>query len=336
MKIALYAICKNEEKFIFNWLINALSTDIDYICVLDTGSTDETYNILTDWAKMYPDRIKVAQKIITPWRFDVARNESMNLIPDDADWWLCTDIDEQIDISALKPLIEEAQKHSFVTINTIYYLYNWGDDRIFWYDKLHRNGVAGKWVGAVHEAFTPDVPELATGTIDKILVSHHPDPEKSRSYYLDLLKVRADENPDDIMSWAYLMLEYTYHQDWSAALKIIRTHLLNYARDHTSSELAKYIWFWAGKCYRNLGNNILALHYFMLSGAHDCYEARLERMEIFIELIDYRKARRELNALITMIDDGIKPTHFWMELVNSHTYGFGERLSEAISEIMQI
>ena len=37
-KVCVYAICKNEEKFIEKWY-NSIK-EADYICVLDTGSND--------------------------------------------------------------------------------------------------------------------------------------------------------------------------------------------------------------------------------------------------------------------------------------------------------
>ena len=43
VKLCVYAICKNEEKFVERWL-DAVD-EADYITVLDTGSTDNTKNI---------------------------------------------------------------------------------------------------------------------------------------------------------------------------------------------------------------------------------------------------------------------------------------------------
>lgn len=43
-KIAIYAICKNEEKFVDKWVESML--EADYICVMDTGSTDNTFLLL--------------------------------------------------------------------------------------------------------------------------------------------------------------------------------------------------------------------------------------------------------------------------------------------------
>lgn len=66
----------------------------DYVCVLDTGSSDGTYEDLLNLQKEWPAKVIVKQETITPWRFDVARNKSMELIPEDADILVCTDFDE--------------------------------------------------------------------------------------------------------------------------------------------------------------------------------------------------------------------------------------------------
>ena len=88
MKIAVYAIAKDEEKFVDRWYETA--KEADYVCVLDTGSADKT----VDKLKSYNCIVKT--KIIQPWRFDVARNESLKIIPEDADVLVCLDLDEII------------------------------------------------------------------------------------------------------------------------------------------------------------------------------------------------------------------------------------------------
>ena len=85
-KICVYAICKNEEQFVDRW-VNSMK-EADEIYVLDTGSTDNTVNKLIELG------VNVSQKIINPWRFEVARNESLNLVPEDTDICICTDLDE--------------------------------------------------------------------------------------------------------------------------------------------------------------------------------------------------------------------------------------------------
>ena len=77
VKVCVYAICKNEEKFVDRWYESI--KDADKIVVLDTGSTDSTMEKLLN---LPSPQVSVYQETITPWRFDTARNESLKLIPD--------------------------------------------------------------------------------------------------------------------------------------------------------------------------------------------------------------------------------------------------------------
>ncbi|NLK39091.1 MAG: hypothetical protein GX303_02415 [Clostridiales bacterium] len=68
-KTSVYAIRKNEEKFIDRW-IDAVY-EADEVAVLDTGLTDNSVRKLRDsGAIVYEERI-------TPWRLDIAKNESL-------------------------------------------------------------------------------------------------------------------------------------------------------------------------------------------------------------------------------------------------------------------
>ena len=86
MKVIVYAIRKNEEKFAKRWADNM--SEADEIYVLDTGSQDKTIEILKQ------NGVIVKQGLIYPWRFDTARNLSLDLVPWDADICVCTDLDE--------------------------------------------------------------------------------------------------------------------------------------------------------------------------------------------------------------------------------------------------
>ena len=86
MKIIVYAICKNESKFVNRWMDSM--TEADAVVVLDTGSSDDTVE------KLRRRGATVEQAEILPWRFDTARNRSLALVPDDADICVCTDLDE--------------------------------------------------------------------------------------------------------------------------------------------------------------------------------------------------------------------------------------------------
>lgn len=89
--------------------------EADEIYVLDIGSTDSTIR------KLKEKNVIVKQKIITPWRFDVARNESLNLVPIDTDICVCTDLDEVFE----KGWRKELEKNWTKNTPRARYTYNW-------------------------------------------------------------------------------------------------------------------------------------------------------------------------------------------------------------------
>lgn len=191
-KICVYAICKNESKFVKQWLDSM--SEADYIVVLDTGSTDNTYELLKEDSRV----TCVQQEVINPWRFDVARTKSMELIPEDANILVCTDFDEIFD----KGWAEWLRNNWIEGYHTCcWYPYVWGHGEqgenqfVFQCNKIHDRGY--KWVFPVHEVLQPiegkKVNILMAG--DNIWLHHWQDKEKSRSNYLDLLKLAVEENP---------------------------------------------------------------------------------------------------------------------------------------------
>lgn len=77
MKIVVYAICKNEAGYAERWM--ASMAEADGVYVLDTGSTDGTAERLRALGAV------VVEERVEPWRFDTARNRSLELVPEDAD-----------------------------------------------------------------------------------------------------------------------------------------------------------------------------------------------------------------------------------------------------------
>ena len=63
------------------------AADADYRIVADTGSTDDTVERLTRAG------VTVHRIAVRPWRFDVARNAAIALIPDDVDVCCTMDMD---------------------------------------------------------------------------------------------------------------------------------------------------------------------------------------------------------------------------------------------------
>ena len=217
MKICVYAICKNEEKFIDRWYESV--KDADYICVLDTGSTDGTIE------KLKLHNIIYDQKVISPWRFDVARNESLKLVPSDTDIFVCLDLDEILSIG----WIDEIKKIYNENITRFYYKFVWNYNEdgsegiVFFGEKIHGRGY--QWKYPVHEILTKvdGTPEVRAEV--GICIEHHADNTKSRSNYLPLLEVAYSENPEDDRTVHYLGREYFFYGQWEKAIEILKLHL---------------------------------------------------------------------------------------------------------------
>ncbi len=217
-KICVYAISKNEEKFVKRWYESVKEADSIY--VLDTGSTDKTISMLKDLG------VNVSVKEIKPWRFDVARNESLKLVPEDCDICVCIDIDEVISKGWRKKLEEIWDDNT----NQLRYIYNWSHDDngkplvSFYYEKIHaRNGF--KWIYPVHEVLEFSKEKEVFKTTEEIVVDHYPDSTKSRSNYLPLLELSVKENPDNDRNMHYLGREYMFHGKYNEAIDMLIKHL---------------------------------------------------------------------------------------------------------------
>lgn len=216
-KVYVYAISKNEEKFVDRWMDSISEADAVY--VLDTGSTDDTVK------KLKNKKAHVVVKEINPWRFDVARNESLKLVPKDADICICMDLDEVIEPGWR----EKLEKIWDDNTTRLRYNYNWSFDDYgnpavnFYIEKIHkRDGY--KWVHPVHEILEYDGVENAI-TTDEITINHYPDNTKSRGSYLPLLELSVKEAPLDDRNMHYLGREYMYYGKYNECIDTLIKHL---------------------------------------------------------------------------------------------------------------
>ena len=218
--VCVYAICKNESAFVDRWMDSM--SEADGVYVLDTGSDDDTVECLRSRG------VDVKVENITPWRFDTARNRSLELVPEDADICVCTDLDEVFHPGWRETLEEVWTKGA----GQAAYRYTWSfnpdgsEGVVFWYEKIHaRHGY--RWVHPVHEVlkWTGDGRPGPTVVADGVQLDHHPDPSKSRGQYLELLELSVEEEPEDDRSVHYLGREYMYHSRWADCIHTLTWHL---------------------------------------------------------------------------------------------------------------
>lgn len=218
-KICVYAICKNEEKFVDRWV--ASMKEADYIVVCDTGSTDTTIE------KFEANGITVHPIDVTPWRFDEPRNLCIDLIPEDVDICVCTDIDEVFEAGWREKLENGWQPHT----QQCRYTFIWSMDKngvplkTSLAQKIHaRKGF--KWIYPVHEVldYSGTEPYSLTDIFD-LRIMHLQDHTKSRTQYLPLLELSAKDFPEYDRNIHYLGREYMYYGKYEQCIETLKYHL---------------------------------------------------------------------------------------------------------------
>lgn len=64
-----------------------------------------------------------------------------------------------------------------------------------------------------------------TAAAEGVQLDHHPDPEKSRGQYLNLLELSVEEDPEDDRNMHYLGREYLFRGRWEDSIRILKRHL---------------------------------------------------------------------------------------------------------------
>ena len=189
MKVAVYSISKNEEQFVARWVESA--KDADMILLADTGSTDNTVQVAKDLG------VTVIEIEVKPWRFDKARNKSLDAIPWDYDYCIALDIDEVLKPGWREEL--EIMYHLNITRPRYKYVWSWNEDGseglVYGGDKIHARKYY-TWKHPVHEV-CKSTNKKQTEAWCGVEIHHHPDTSKSRGQYLDLLALSVKEDPHD-------------------------------------------------------------------------------------------------------------------------------------------
>jgi tetratricopeptide (TPR) repeat protein len=239
LKIAVYAISKNEEAFVERFCNSA--KEADYVVIADTGSTDGTV------AAANAAGCIVHNICISPWRFDLARNAALALVPADADICISLDLDE-----ILEPGWREEMERVWTDkVTRLRYFFDWGCGIKFKYEKIHaRKGYM--WHHPCHEYPIPD-PRTAEvwAETDMLMVSHHPDPHKSRGQYLDLLAVSVKEDPRCPRNAFYYARELSFYRKWDEAIAACNKYLA--MPEATWPNERCYAYRVLGQCYEEKG-----------------------------------------------------------------------------------
>ncbi|MCL1950113.1 MAG: hypothetical protein FWF59_10320 [Turicibacter sp.] len=299
LKVAVYAICKDEEKFVERWMQSMKEADL--VVVTDTGSADGTVQKLKRLgAKVFSEKIE-------PWRFDVARNISLSHVPHDVDICVCTDLDETFR-PGWRHLLEASwrEKENFGH-RQVHYTYNWRlkadgtPDYTFTYSKIHdRHGWV--WEYPIHEyIFLEGEGGLETIQLPALVLDHYPDWEKSRGNYLPLLEMAVKEKPLDGRMNNLLGREYLVTGHEKSAIQQLKAYLA--LPDTLCPEAQGQAMGWIGNAYWQQGEAQKARKWF-LRFLGNCQHRR----EPYVELSRLAHAEKDWEFLYYLTKAALRIT----------------------------
>ena len=239
LKICVYAISKNEEMFAERFC--SAARDADMIVIADTGSTDRTRDLAEQYGAIVHDIV------VTPWRFDDARNAALSLLPREIDVCVSLDLDE-----VLQPgWREEIERVWTAGTTRLRYGFDWGAGIIFKYEKIHaRHGY--RWVHPCHEYPVPYLINEQYAETDMLMVIHKPDPTKSRGQYLPLLEMSVKEDPHDPRNAFYYARELSFHGHWQRSIDECNRYLALPGASWANERC--YAYRVISRCYSELGD----------------------------------------------------------------------------------
>lgn len=295
MKICVYAISKNEEKFVERFCKSA--KDADLILIADTGSSDNTLEL----AKKHG--AQVYQICVSPWRFDKARDAALALIPGDFDICVSLDLDEVLE-PGWRAEIERVWGPNTTRLK---YGYDWGQGHFFLAEKIHaRKGYS--WHHPCHEypKLDPRCQQVMAET-STLLVRHLPDENKSRGSYLELLAMSVKDDPHCSRNAFYFARElYFYGKFDESMVECLRflalpTALWHHERSYALRLLGKCCgakglmpeaesWYLKAAAEAPLTREpwcALALFYYTQSRWEECYGAAKRALQILYRELVY-------------------------------------------------
>lgn len=269
--LSVYAICKNEIKNIDKWL--KCFSEADNICVLDTGSTDGTWEFLNSQKSVYPNLI-IDQQIITPWRFDKARNLSLALVPKNTAIYFMVDIDEIIKEPNWAQRVKNAWDPLF---DRGVYTYNRDVDetndtviRAIPEFRLH-SPIWDHYQNIVHEAiinkFGQKMFFMETCTPVDIVVWHYPT-KTTKTDYMELCERDLEEYPDDWVMHLQLAIEYEIREEFQKAYDHFLLIITSTNVDLQAHEIARC--YTGIGCIESMRGNYGKAHQFFMEGRLFC------------------------------------------------------------------
>ena len=313
VKICVYAICKNEEKFVERWLKSV--DESDYIAVLDTGSTDNTKKIFEEYSLNNPGKLIFKSfDYGDNFRFDNARNDSLKLVPFDTDICVVLDLD-QVPVKGWSKIVKNHYIDNELVSGYIIDHNEDGDENNRWRSKnVHPNSPYYIWTKPIHEGihYIGDNKKYKECFDENFIINHYPDINKDRSLYTTLLRKAVEEDPTDPYFVNYLGIELSKNSFIDEAIEVYKKGIEICVFDKNSN-------FLLFQMYINIGSLLVdkdpaaALNYF--EDADNMNIIKTRRLYVYIAEV-YKKLddiNMEIFYLIKALKEVKSYSHDWRD-----------------------
>ena len=261
--LCLNMIVKNESRIIER-LFNSVSKLIDSYCICDTGSTDNTVEIIETYFK---ERNIPGKIVYEPFKnFCHNRNFALQSCLGMSDYVLLLDCDMVLDIKQFdKSMLTSADSFDILQGNDSFYYQNL---------RIVRNNGLYKYIGVTHEYI--DRPannrNISIKKHELFIQDFGDGGSKGDKYERDirLLTDGIKEEPNNVRYHFYLANSY---HDSGRYEEAINTYKKRIEMGGWKEEVW-YSYFRIGKCYQNMGKFSDALYYWL--EGYNFYPQRLE------------------------------------------------------------
>ena len=276
-RICLNMIVKNEEKIICRLLESVLPL-IDTYCICDTGSTDNTIQVIHDFCKKNGIMDGVIEE--HPFRdFAYSRNKALDMCKrrNDIDYILLVDADMKLEIE-----IKDVSYWKSQLKNDAYYILQGNDGFYYKNVRMIKNRSAFSYWGVTHEYMQcPD--DTQYGSIQKDIFFIHDIGDggsKENKFMRDiqLLKQGLIDNPNNDRYTFYLANSYLDVGQYQGAID-------TYMKRIEIGGWKEEVWqsyYSIGKAYEALGKMEQAIHYWM-----EGYQYFPERIENIYRIVKH-------------------------------------------------
>jgi glycosyltransferase involved in cell wall biosynthesis len=275
--ICLNMIVKNESNIITR-LFDSVCNIIDTYCICDTGSTDDTIEIIETYFKEKNISGKIIHKEFINFSFN--RNFSYYEAKNMADYVLLLDADMVLDI-----------KSSFDKDNMNADIYQIPQDNVnlkYYNTRLVSKNISIEYKGPTHEYIDILGPSTSKKIDDLVIIDLDDGGCKGNKFKrdIDLLEQGIIDEPKNARYYFYLANSYKNTGNMAKAIEKYKKVL----EMGSWEEEVFYCYYELGHCYKNMGDNDNMLHYWL-----EGWNYRPTRAETLYEIIHYYRNKCKWN-----------------------------------------